>query len=146
MVTLVLGIGNLVLGDEGMGVHAARALIQKGYPPRTSVLDVGTVILDVLPALKNAERVIVLDAVKGGREPGGLYEMRLSDCETKACIASMHGFELDRTLALSGNECSPEVLVLEIEPEYIDWSLELSPTVSKTMPRLLSMVQRELGG
>ncbi len=145
MATLVLGIGNLLLGDEGLGVHAARALIRNGSPPGTSVLEVGTAILDALPALEEAERVIILDAVKADREPGTLYRMNLEDCETTPCIASMHGFDFHRVLALAGNESSPEVVVLGIEPEQIDWSLELSSRVSESMPRLLEMVRTELG-
>ena len=66
METLVLGMGNMLLGDEGVGVHAALALMED-CPAGTEVLDIGTAILDALPALERAERVIVMDAMKIGR-------------------------------------------------------------------------------
>ena len=65
MKTLILGIGNLLWGDEGIGVHAARELREEELPEGTKVLDVGTSILDALGELENSERVIVLDAIIG---------------------------------------------------------------------------------
>ncbi len=58
MKTLILGMGNLLLGDEGVGVHAVRALLKDGCPPGIEILEIGTAILDALPALETAGRVI----------------------------------------------------------------------------------------
>ena len=64
MKTLILGIGNFFLGDEGLGVHAARKLIGEKLPQGAKVLEVETSILDTLADLEKAERVIILDAIK----------------------------------------------------------------------------------
>ena len=66
--TVVLGVGNLLLGDEGVGVHAARALLA-GDLHDAEVLDVGTAILDALPALERARFIVVIDAVEAGGTP-----------------------------------------------------------------------------
>ena len=58
-----MGIGNLLLGDEGVGVHAARELLKEELPEGIKVLEIGTSILDALPELEKAHRVIVLDAM-----------------------------------------------------------------------------------
>jgi hydrogenase maturation protease len=142
--TLVLGIGNLLLGDEGVGVHAARALWGNGCPRGVEVLEVGTAILDALPALENAEHVIVLDAMKCDGNPGTVYRIPLGKCRTSQCIASMHGFDIFRVLSLTGCKVPPEVLVLGIEPFYIGWSMELSPPVSNALPFLVETVKMEI--
>jgi hydrogenase maturation protease len=145
MRTVILGLGNLLLADEGVGVHAAHILMERGCPDDTVVLDIGTAILDALPALEQAERVIVLDAVKADGKPGSVYCMPFSDFARSPCIASMHGFDLARVLALLGRTDPPQVLVLGVEPARIEWSMELSPEVAAALPTLLEAVREELG-
>ncbi len=142
---LVLGLGNPLLGDEGVGVHAAHALIEAGCPDNTAVLDIGTAILEALPALETAERVIVIDAVKAGEAPGTIYRMPFDEFAKKPTIASMHGFDLDRTLALTRRSQPPEVMVIGVEPGSLDWDLDLSPAVSEALPTVLALVKKELG-
>jgi hydrogenase maturation protease len=144
MKTLVLGVGNLLLGDEGVGVHAARALIAKGCPDNTVVLDIGTAILDALPAVEEADRIIVVDAIKADGSPGTIYRMPFDAFLRPQCIASMHGFDFSRLLALAEHHQSPEVLVFGVEPRHIDWSLELSSEVQQAMPALLEAVCQEI--
>jgi hydrogenase maturation protease len=150
MKTVILGLGNPLLGDEGVGVHAAHALMeddelsQNSDPDRPKVLDVGTAVLEALPDLERAERVIILDAVKAGRKPGTLYRMAFSDCARQRCIASVHGFDLSRVLAMARRLDEPEVVVFGVEPALIDWSTDLSPAVASALPQLLKAVRREL--
>ena len=144
MKTLVLGIGNLLLGDEGVGVHAARELFKEDLPAETKVLEVGTAILDTLPELETANRAIILDAMKYEGEPGTIYSIPYYQCKGSKCIASMHGFDISKVLALVGNGDSPEVLVLGVEPSYLGWSMELSPQVAEALPLLLEAVKREI--
>jgi hydrogenase maturation protease len=143
--TLVLGIGNLLLGDEGVGVHAAHALLAAGCPENVTVLDIGTAILDALPAIEQADRVIVLDAVMADGVPGSVYRIPFDDLVQAPCIASMHGFDLSRLLALTERRDVPEVLVLGVEPASMDWSLELSPPVQQALAILLREACKELG-
>ena len=144
MVTLVLGIGNLLLGDEGVGVHAARRLLEKDLPAGTKVLEIGTSILDFLPELKTASRIIVMDAIQDRGDPGTVYRIPHYHCRRSRCIASMHGFDLFRVLALTDRDRAPEVLVFGIEPAHLDWSMELSPQVSDAMPFMIEAVLREI--
>lgn len=144
MKTLVLGLGNLLLTDEGVGVHAARALLASGCPEGVTVLDVGTAILDALPEIQAADRIILIDAVKADGLPGSVYRMPLEAFERPECIASMHGFDLTRVLALTERRDRPEVVVIGVEPACLDWSLELSPQVREAMPTVLEALRREL--
>ena len=140
----VLGLGNLLLGDDGVGVHAARALVADGGLEDVVVQDVGTALLDALPALEVAASLIVIDAMRGGGPAGTIYRLDGPDLERNPCIASLHGFDLPRTLALTRRTTVPEMIVFGVEPERIDWSLELSPAVARALPVLLDAVRREI--
>jgi hydrogenase maturation protease len=141
METVVLGLGNLLLADEGVGVHAAHALLREGL---TNVVDVGTALLEALPALERADRVVVVDAVQAGGPPGSVYRVPLEKMQRKEVIASMHGFDLPRTLALAGRTEAPEVIVIGVEPATMSWSMELSPAVAAALPAVLAAVRTEL--
>lgn len=143
--TLVLGLGNLLLCDEGVGVHVAHALMEQGYPEGATVLDVGTAILDALPAIEEADRIIVVDAVMAeGGKPGSIYRMPLDAFARSPCIASMHGFDLPRILALAGRSEPPEVVVIGVEPAKIEWSLDLSPVITEVLPDVVEIVRKEI--
>jgi len=141
---LILGIGNLLLGDEGVGVHAAHALLEEGVPPGSQVVDAGTSILDVLPLLQHARRVVVVDAMMGKGAPGTVYRVALGDCRRAPALSSMHGFDLPRVMCLVGRRRFPETVVLGVEPEWLKWSLELSPAVRAALPAVLNAVRAEI--
>ena len=132
------------MGDEGVGVHAARALLKEEHTPEVEILEIGTAILDALPALERADRVIVMDAMKYDGDPGTVYRIPLGKCESSQCIASMHGFDIFRVLALTRREVPPEVLVFGIEPCTLGWSLDLSPQVADALTYLLQSVNKEI--
>jgi hydrogenase maturation protease len=144
MQTLILGIGNELLGDEGVGVHAARLLRKEKLPKQIKIVEVGTAILEALPDLEQADRVIILDAMKDDQPPGTVYKISLDHCSGASCIASMHGFDIFRVMALAGRSTPPPVMVFGVEPQKIDWSLELSTSVTDSMPFLLDAVRAEL--
>jgi hydrogenase maturation protease len=142
--TVVLGLGNVLLSDEGVGVHAANALAERGVlPAGTKVLAIGTALLDALPELEKAERIIVMDAMKAGGPPGTVYRIPFDECRRPQTIASMHGFDLSRVLTLAGRSDSPDVRIFGVEPAQIGWSLELSDPVAAAMPALLAAVSKE---
>ena len=144
MHTIILGIGNELLGDEGVGVHAVRQLRNGPLPENSKVVEVGTAILDVLPELEQADRVIVLDAMKDCGAPGTVYKIPLEHCSGSSCIASMHGFDIFRVMALAGRTKPPPVIVFGVEPSEIGWSMTLSSVVNESLPYLIEAVQAEL--
>ena len=141
---LILGLGNLLLADEGVGVHAARMIAETDHAKDVVVLDIGTAILDALPALETARQVIITDALKADGPPGSVYRIPYDDCLRPSTIASLHGFDLSRVLAMAGNECRPEITVIGVEPARIDWSMDLSPEVAAALPTVLSAVENEI--
>ena len=144
MNTLVLGIGNLLLCDEGVGVHVARALAQRELPDGVSVVEAGTAFLDALPAIEKADRILLVDAMEGGGAPGSVYRVPFDQCQHPDMLASLHGFDMSRVLFMAGNDRSPEVTVFGIEPARIEWGTELSPSVQRTMPAVEQAILSEL--
>ena len=131
------------MGDDGVGVHAAMTLCREGGLDGADILEVGTAILDALPALEAADRIIVMDAVCAGDVPGTIYRIPLSCCAENSCIASVHGLSLVRILTIYGKQV-PNGVVLGMEPDNIGWSMSLSPQVEKALPKLLNAVRNEI--
>jgi hydrogenase maturation protease len=146
--TLVLGLGNILLRDEGAGVWVAESLRRQfEFLPEVAVLDGGTLGLDLLPRLHGVERLLVIDAVKLGRGAGSLA--RLEGEEVPAVLdvnVSPHQVGVQDLLAaarLTGSE--PARLVLwGIEPERLDPGTAFSPPVAEALPELRDRVLQEL--
>ncbi len=144
MKTLLLGLGNLLLCDEGVGVHVARALLQRDLPEDVTVLEVGTAFLDALPAIEKADRIIIVDAMEADHAPGTVYRVPFDDCVKPESLASLHGFDLSRAIYLAGRETAPEAVVIGVEPARIDWDTELSPKVREMVPAVIEAVMAEV--
>jgi len=142
--TLALGIGNLLLTDEGVGVHVVRAHQKEPLPPDFVALEVGTAFLDALPEIEQADRIIIVDAMQGDGTPGTIYRVPFEDCARPEIIASMHGFDLSRVFLLAGRASPPEVVVIGVEPARIDWGTELTPEVQKALPEVVSAVRMQV--
>ena len=137
---LVLGVGNLLMSDDGVGVHDVNVLRKK---PRTGVLitEVGTSILDAVPLLCWADRVLVIDALHANDPPGSLYFAKFADILQEQGTLSLHELDLSAALAFMPKEASrPEMFVLGVQPASIDMGLELSPEVAAAIPKIEEFV------
>ena len=146
--TLVLGLGNVLLHDEGLGVWVAESLERRfAFPPEVTVLDGGTLGLDLLPRLDGVEHLLVIDAVKLERAPGEI--VRLEGDEVPAALdvkISAHQIAVQDLLAgarLLGSE-PPHVVLWGMEPERLDPGIGFSASVKEALPRLEAAVLDEL--
>jgi len=142
--TLVLGIGNLLLCDEGVGVHVARALKRELLPENVVTLEVGTAFLDALPEIEQADRIIIVDAMQAEHAPGTIYRVPFADCVKPECLASLHGFDLSRVIFMAGRESIPETVVIGVEPARIDWGTDLSPEIQEMVPSVIDAIKVEI--
>jgi hydrogenase maturation protease len=145
---LVLGLGNILFQDEGLGVRAVEQLSET-YPLPDTVrcLDGGTLGLDLLAYFTANSRILILDAIQAGLPPGHL--VRLEGSDIPAALAqkmSMHQLGLQDLLATSALRGTlPERVVLwGMQPAQIDWGIELSPPVAQALPELIQAAVREL--
>jgi hydrogenase maturation protease len=140
----LIGLGNLLMQDEGVGVRAVQAL-EEGWelPPELQVVDGGTSGLDLLPYIEGRDRVLFVDAVNFNREPG--YIGVLEDREIPVLFAtkdSLHHLGLMDVLAAAQLlEVSPrEVCLIGIQPQSLETGLELSPLLQGKMALLLERI------
>jgi hydrogenase maturation protease len=145
--TKVLGLGNLVHSDDGIGVHAIRALQHDPRVPSHVVLiDGGTHGLALLPHISGAQRLLVIDAIDVGQPPGTLLRFEGAALKGLPGKASVHqlGFA-DMTVALELlGETPPELVVVGVQPMSTEWSAELTPLVQSKLPALVDGVIAQL--
>jgi hydrogenase maturation protease len=147
-----VGIGNELLGDEGLGVHVARALAAApALPASAEVVEAGLAPLDLAGEMVRRERVILVDALRAGRAPGTLYRLELREEMVERmpsdAVFSLHQWGLADTLraiALMGM-LPRRVTVLGAEPERVAPGLGLSPVGARAVERLVAVVLAELG-
>lgn len=148
MRTLLLGIGNILLSDEGLGVRAVEELKSRfKFPPYVELMDGGTLGMDLLYFMEGFERLLVIDAVLGGNPPGTLY--KFSDGEVKAYFkrkVSAHELGFQEILALADllGKRPKEIVLVGMEPESLNISLELSTTVKERLHLLIEEVLKQL--
>lgn len=146
---LVLGVGNLLLKDEGVGVHVVRKLMDMELPPHVEVMDGATGGFDLLDDIEGRDKVVFVDTVKGGHPPGTLYRLMADDIENgPKSRLSLHDIDVPDLLKLAdilGVE-RPEIVVIGIEPKDMETaSLELSPEIEAQIPRVIELVMKEIG-
>jgi len=142
----VLGIGNLLLSDEGVGIHAIRAL-EENRPPGVVLLDGGTGGQDLLFWIEGAAGLIVIDSINCGAEPGTLFRFRPQDIELEspAVPYSLHEVRLPEILRMAEKAGRlPPTVILAVQVDKTDWGLELSPAVAGVLDRLVAVVRDEI--
>jgi hydrogenase maturation protease len=140
----VLGIGNALLRDEGIGCHVAQALEEIPLP-NVKIIDGGT-CPDLLQFLEDTDKLIIVDAVKGGGPPGQIYRFHLEDItlEQKPFL-SLHDVGLvDNLMLMKFWHSVDETVVIGVEPNQVDWGLELSPELQGKMPQIIDTILSEL--
>ncbi|MCJ7516262.1 MAG: hydrogenase maturation protease, partial [Dehalococcoidia bacterium] len=125
----VLGIGNLLLKDEGIGVHLVQKLAGVVDDANVNIIDAGT-YPDFLSLVDdNLDKLIIIDAVKTGDKPGTIYRFSSDDIDVDATLpVSAHNVGvLDslKTMALF-NKQPKSTVIIGIEPKTIDFGLDLS--------------------
>lgn len=143
---LILGIGNILLRDEGVGVRAIEALSAQALPAGTLALDGGTSGADLVDEIADRDRLIVIDAVKTDQPPGTILRFGPAELEAKADhMVSLHEFGLVETLtAARCLGCAPkEVVIFGVAPKDISPGLSLSAEIAALLPRLVELVLAE---
>lgn len=147
MRTLVLGLGNLVHADDGLGIHAIHRLQQNSHvPPNVVLMDGGTQGLSLIPHISGFERLLVIDAIDVGREPGTLIRVEGEAVQKMPGNPSVHqlGFaDLMIALNLLG-ESPKEVVVMGVQPQSTEWSTEMTAPVRTSLDELCDAVLAQL--
>lgn len=145
--TVVIGVGNTILSDDGVGVHAARLLQDDPrVPAGVTILDGGTLGLELLPYVSDASRVLFLDAVNSGETPGARTRMTGKDLLDTSGGSSVHQLGVaDLIAAMALMETRPqEIIVLGVQPANTDWGTTLSRDVEASLTWLVDAAVTQL--
>ena len=146
--TLVLGLGNLLRGDDGLGPAVIGWLSQRSLPPGVAVLDGGTPGLELVLTLADYPRVLIVDAADLNRAPGQWArftgnQVRPPDGEAGL---NLHHAGLAEALALGAElgTLPTEVVIYGIQPAQLEWSLGLSVAAQAAVPTVGQVILEEL--
>ena len=161
---VVLGVGNLLLRDEGVGVQVIEMLHKEDLShPNLAIIDGGT-SPEIMSLIEGADKLIIIDAVKGGKEPGTIYRFTIGDvdlgspCSVGDCGAhkdtglqvyqklSLHQMDIVdnlRMLSLIGKQ-PKNVVIIGIEPGTIEPGLELSSEIQSKIPQIITLITKEV--
>ncbi len=146
--TLVLGVGNLLLSDDGVGIHTIQRLqAAQTLPEEVQILDGGTCGLDLLQFLEGVERLIIVDAAQMGKPPGTVVRMEGEQVPAFLSLkTSPHEIGLPELLfAAKLTDIYPaEVVVYGVQPDSLDTSLRLTPAVEARVDELAALVTAEV--
>jgi hydrogenase maturation protease len=153
---LVLGVGNILLKDDGVGVHIVRELQRRNMPGYISLVDAGSAGLDVLLSADKVRKLVVIDALRAGSEPGTIYRMRLETEQKDELLRifgdrgnskiSLHQIGLiDALSVVDKMRCSPkEIVIIGVEPEEVNYGLELTNSVGRKILKIINTVLEEI--
>ncbi len=144
---LVLGIGNILMGDEGVGVRVVEAMQGMDLPAGVELFDGATAGIDLLDVLAERRKVVVIDALDSDDEPGTVVRLTPDDLGPKSRVdLSAHELGLMEMLVMARHlGIAPgEVVVLGVRPDRVEASLELSPLIASLVPKVIELVFAEL--
>jgi len=144
--TIIIGIGNILLQDDGVGVHVIERLENEKLPSTVELVDGGTSTLDTLGFFLDYKKVIVVDSLKAGLEPGTIYKIKPEDIKNyKKENLSIHDVQiLDVVKMANMMDKYPEVVIFGIEPEKISLNLEMTETMISKIPEIIFNIKKEL--
>jgi hydrogenase maturation protease len=145
MRTLVVGVGNLLRTDDGVGIHVINGLNERF--PGVNTLDAAMGSIEIIDAMRGYDRAVIVDAIETGAEPGTVYQVNLTGGEKPPTITHSHGTDILTVLQLGrqlyGDEMPREIILLAIEAEDTTTiSDEPTPKVRVAIEKILEIVAK----
>lgn len=144
---LVLGVGNILLQDEGFGVHLVRAMASTAWPPQVEFIDGGTAGMEMLHLFTGVSFLIIIDSLDAKTEPGSIFKFNPGDIANlpKGMGVSFHDIGLLEVLQVAGVlDCLPETVIFGVQPKTIDWGLDLTPELREAKNKAIALVTQEI--
>jgi hydrogenase maturation protease len=145
---LIIGLGNPLRGDDGVGVHVAQMLAETPLPDGVEVVDGGTQGLGIVNLLEGRRRVILIDAADVGRAAGEFVRFELDEArligENRHLSVHSAGLRDALLLAQALKMLPPRVTVFGVQPAHLAWDSGLSAPVKAALPQLMAAVRAEV--
>lgn len=137
---LILGIGNCLMRDDGVGVHAVRQM-QANPHAQVDLLDGGVDFFAAIPWIEACEELLAIDAMEAGGAPGSVYGCRGEDLAPDDRLHTLHGLGLMSALEFIEASLRPRVWLLGVEPARIEFGMDLSPQVAAALPAVMAFAR-----
>lgn len=145
---MVIGLGSPLMGDDGLGLAALEALCQGfDFEPAPHFVDGGTWGMNLLPAIESADRVLFVDAIRAGGEPGALVVLERDALPRGLGIKlSPHQIDLQEVLALAWlrGTLPEQSVAMGLEPQRVELGCELSPLLATELAGLVDRILLQL--
>ena len=145
---VVLGVGNILLTDEGLGVHVVKELKENyNFTPEISLIDGGTMGMELLTYMRGMKQILLIDAINGGEAPGTVYEFPHRELEQYFTEhISVHEVGMQDILRIRAIQENPleDAIVIGVEPESLEIGFEPSAPVQAVLPEVKERVLRVL--
>jgi hydrogenase maturation protease len=144
---LVLGAGNLLMSDEGVGVRVLEFLQKQSLPACADLVDAGTAMIELLPLLSARDTVIIIDAVKCGNLPGTICRFSPEDISIlKQPNVSLHEIGILESLQMAelAGWKPRRTIIFGVEPEHVGWGIGLSAPVAASVPKVGQLIIEEI--
>ncbi|MFH0904214.1 MAG: hydrogenase maturation protease [Methanobacteriota archaeon] len=146
---VIIGVGNLLMGDDGIGVITAWALMKEKLPDNVSVFDGATRAFDVLEYMDGADKAVIVDAYRKNGEPGSIYKFEFNpknEIQDEAFNLSMHDINFLDALK-AGREIydlPSEIVIIGVEPQTLECGMGLSSRLNSMLPVIIDSVKSEI--
>ncbi|GAB6155287.1 HyaD/HybD family hydrogenase maturation endopeptidase [Desulfosporosinus burensis] len=144
---MVMGVGNILLSDEGLGVRFLDQLAKTTLPDNVELLEGGTAGLELVHLIQDIDFLIIVDAFNANAEPGALFRFQPGDLQIipEQYEVSFHQIGIIEVLAMAkvlGQ--APQTLIFGVQPKSLEWGLDISPEIEALFPRLVEFVLKEV--
>jgi hydrogenase maturation protease len=145
---MILGVGNILLSDEGFGIRVVEALNARyDFPDNVSVIDGGVLGINLMGVISEADQLIVVDVIRNKGNPGDLYRIEGKDIpERIRAKNSLHQIDFLESLTLcQALDKVPETVIVGVEPRDIETlSVDLTSTTADRIDDMIQMVLSEM--
>lgn len=144
---MVMGVGNILLSDEGLGVRFLDELAKQQLPQNVELLEGGTAGLELVHLIQEVDFLIIVDAINAKAEPGALFRFQPGDIHVlpEQYEVSFHQIGILEVLAMANVlGKAPQTLIFGIQPKLIEWGLEISPEIQAIFPRLTELILKDI--
>lgn len=144
---MIVGVGNSIQMDDGVGIHVLNELKNYDLPDEVELFDGGTLGIDLMPYIEGREKLIFIDSVKAGQEPGTILRFQPDDLTyDDAPKTSVHQIGLIESLQMISliGKAPDRVVIFGVQPKTIGWSEELTDEVKASIPKLIPHILKEI--
>jgi hydrogenase maturation protease len=141
---LILGVGNILKKDDGVGVHIVQSLLERrsSLPGNISIIDGGTAGFDLIGEMSEWEKIIIVDALKASDKPGSVYRFKPEQVRTRTMSLSLHEggiMGVIREMRFLGH--NPDIEFVGVVPEDVDTlEIGMSEAVRESIPRAIEVI------